>query len=1498
MNKFPQKQGLYDPIFEHDSCGVGFVVHIKNHKSHQIIQDGLGLLCNLNHRGALGADPETGDGSGIMIQIPHQFFLEDCKRLGINLPKAGEYAVASIFLPQNPYARKRCGEVIESQIVEKDLKLLGWRNVPINMDYVGKQAKSSMPVIRQLFVSPHQKGKFNQNLFENKLYVTRKAIRSSLQDEEDFVISSMSSRTIVYKGMLIPNQMKHFFPDLLDSRMQSAMALVHTRFPTNTFPRWDLVQPFRNLAHNGEINTLRGNINRMIGRRANLKSPLYENISELYPIIIPRGSDSACMDNVFEFLIQSGYTPAHAMMMMVPEAWEHNPDMTPEKLAFYEYHEHLMEPWDGPASLTFTNGIQIGAILDRNGLRPSRYVVTKDDLVIMASEVGAVHIDPENVHYKGRLQPGKMFLVDTQEGRIIDDKELKAEICRKKPYAKWIKNNVLKLSDLPKPQQIRSSDFDTLLLRQKLFGYSSEDLNLLLTPMMENGVEAAGSMGNDTPLAVLSDNSRLLYDYFKQIFAQVSNPPVDAIREELVMSLTSRLGHEKNILDPGPEHARMLKLEHPILNNEQLEKIKELNKQDFKSSTLSMLFDTKMGLEGFVNALQKLCQKAEDEVNAGSVLLVLSDRGVSKTKAPIPALLAVGAVHHHLIRKRKRYRTGLVIETGEAREIAHFCLLVGYGAGAINPYLVFETFENIIGKKSFKKNFTLEKAIQNYLNAIRKGMFKVFSKMGISTIQSYRGAQVFEAVGLDDDLVENYFTGTSSRISGIGLHEIAQETLLRHKTAMEETPDTRNILPVGGFYNWRRRGEYHQINPVMTNTLQKAVRTDSKDAYDEFLLLVNDQKHRFSTPRDLFVFKKSTPIKLKNVEPASEIVKRFVTGAMSLGSISKEAHETLAIAMNSIGARSNSGEGGEDSARYVKRENGDMPHSAIKQVASGRFGVTIHYLVNCSEIQIKIAQGAKPGEGGQLPGEKVSKYIAKVRHSIPGVTLISPPPHHDIYSIEDLAQLIFDLKNSNPEAKINVKLVAEAGVGTIAAGVAKAHADIITIAGHDGGTGASPLTSIKHAGVPWELGISEAHQTLMLNQLRGRVRLQTDGQLKTGRDVAVAAMLGAEEFGFSTIPLIAIGCIMMRKCHLNTCPVGIATQNPELRKKFTGKPEHVIKYFFFVAEELRKIMAKLGFRKVEEMVGRTDMLVQRKDIKHWKAGKVNLSTVLHKVPLGEDDNFYCTQKQNHGLESQLDHKIIKKSAKALKERKAVKFSLPIFNTNRAVGTLLSSEIAKKYGEKGLPENTIHCKFQGSAGQSFGAFLARGVTLELEGDANDYTGKGLSGGKLIIYPPKNSSFRAEENILVGNTVLYGATEGEVFLSGIAGERFAVRNSGAIAVVEGVGDHGCEYMTGGNVIILGETGKNFAAGMSGGISYVFDENKKFESKCNPSMVALENVTDTEEKLWLLKWITLHQENTGSFRAVQLLENWNKTIRNFIKVMPHEYRIVIETLKNKAA
>ncbi|MEC9361319.1 MAG: glutamate synthase large subunit [SAR324 cluster bacterium] len=1492
--KYPEKQGLYDPQFEHDSCGVGFVAQIKNRQSHQVVQQGLRLLCNLDHRGALGADPDTGDGSGILIQIPHHFFVEECQQAGFYLPEVGEYGIASIFLPQDPVARRHCGEVIESHIVENGMDLLGWRDVPINIDYVGKQARSTMPAMRHLFMGYRRLENFDQEKFERKLYITRKAIRTALQDVEGLIITSMSSRTIVYKGMLIPHQMEHFFLDLSDLRISSSIALVHTRFPTNTFPRWDLVQPFRNLAHNGEINSLRGNINWMLGRRPILASPLYDNIKEIQPVIIPRGSDSACMDNVFEFLIQSGYSLPHAMMMMVPEAWEKNPDMNPEKQAFYEFHDHLMEPWDGPASLTFTDGVRIGATLDRNGLRPSRYVVTKDDFVIMGSEVGAVDIDPENIKFKGRLQPGKMFLVDTEEGRIIDDSELKKGICSAQPYARWLKENVLKLSSLPKPAKVPETDFDTLLMRQKIFGYTNEDLNLLLTPMVSDGFEASGSMGNDTPLAVLSEKPRLLYDYFKQIFAQVSNPPVDAIREELVMSLTSRLGPQRNILEPGPEHARMLKLDHPILNNEQLAQLKELDINDFYSSTLSILFDVEKGVGGLASALSQLCRKAENAVISGSSFIVLSDRGTGKEQVPIPALLAVAAVHHHLILKRKRYKTGIIVETGEAREIAHFCLLISYGAGAINPYLAFETFEQMINQKALPPELTLDKANENYLKAIRKGMYKVFSKMGISTIQSYRGAQIFEAIGLDEDLVHSHFSGTPSRINGIGIEEIAQESLIRHRDALGEASETKDILPGGGFYNWRRRGEFHQINPVMSNTLQDAVRKNSQEEYDEFSKLVNNPANCISTPRSLFEFAEGYPISIDEVEPTAEIVKRFVTGAMSFGSISIESHQTLAIAMNRIGGRSNSGEGGEDPQRFEKRDNGDWPVSNVKQVASGRFGVTINYLVNCNELQIKVAQGAKPGEGGQLPGNKVSEEIANVRNSTPGVTLISPPPHHDIYSIEDLAQLIFDLKNANPKAKINVKLVAEAGVGTISAGVAKAHADIITIAGHDGGTGAAPLTSIKHAGIPWELGLSEAHQTLMLNHLRGRVRLQTDGQLKTGRDVAVAALLGAEEYGFATIPLIAIGCIMMRKCHLNTCPVGIATQNPELRKKFQGQPEHVINYFFFVAEELRKIMAELGFRKIDEMIGRTDMLKQRSDIKHWKARKVDLSALLYQVSVGEDDTRYCTQEQDHGLEKQLDHQIIAQAKAALEEEKPVKISLPIVNVNRAVGTMLSSQIARKYGGKGLADNTIHCKFNGSAGQSFGAFLAHGVTLELEGEANDYTGKGLSGGRLIVYPPTSSTFKAENNILVGNTVLYGATSGEVFFRGIAGERFAVRNSGADAVVEGVGDHGCEYMTGGKVIVLGGSGKNFAAGMSGGIAYVLDEKGIFEGNCNTEMVDLESVDETEEKIWLRETIERHQQYTGSQRADNLLKNWEEVLAKFVKVMPIEYKAVLEKLQ----
>ena len=1492
--KYPEKQGLYDPQFEHDSCGVGFVAQIKNRQSHQVVQQGLRLLCNLDHRGALGADPETGDGSGILIQIPHHFFVEECQQAGFYLPEVGEYGIASIFLPQDPVARRHCGEVIESHIVENGMDLLGWRDVPINIDYVGKQARSTMPAMRHLFMGYRRLENFDQEKFERKLYITRKAIRTALQDVEGLIITSMSSRTIVYKGMLIPHQMEHFFLDLSDLRISSSIALVHTRFPTNTFPRWDLVQPFRNLAHNGEINSLRGNINWMLGRRPILASPLYDNIKEIQPVIIPRGSDSACMDNVFEFLIQSGYSLPHAMMMMVPEAWEKNLDMNPEKQAFYEFHDHLMEPWDGPASLTFTDGVRIGATLDRNGLRPSRYVVTKDDFVIMGSEVGAVDIDPENIKFKGRLQPGKMFLVDTEEGRIIDDSELKKGICSAQPYARWLKENVLKLSSLPKPAKVPETDFDTLLMRQKIFGYTNEDLNLLLTPMVSDGTEASGSMGNDTPLAVLSEKPRLLYDYFKQIFAQVSNPPVDAIREELVMSLTSRLGPQRNILEPGPEHARMLKLDHPILNNEQLAQLKELDINDFYSSTLSILFDVEKGVGGLASALSQLCRQAENAVISGSSFIVLSDRGTGKEQVPIPALLAVAAVHHHLILKRKRYKTGIIVETGEAREIAHFCLLISYGAGAINPYLAFETFEQMINQKALPPELTLDKANENYLKAIRKGMYKVFSKMGISTIQSYRGAQIFEAIGLDEDLVHGHFSGTPSRINGIGIEEIAQESLIRHRDALGEASETKDILPGGGFYNWRRRGEFHQINPVMSNTLQDAVRKNSQEKYDEFSKLVNNPANCISTPRSLFEFAEGYPISIDEVEPTAEIVKRFVTGAMSFGSISIESHQTLAIAMNRIGGRSNSGEGGEDPQRFEKRDNGDWPVSNVKQVASGRFGVTINYLVNCNELQIKVAQGAKPGEGGQLPGNKVSEEIANVRNSTPGVTLISPPPHHDIYSIEDLAQLIFDLKNANPKAKINVKLVAEAGVGTISAGVAKAHADIITIAGHDGGTGAAPLTSIKHAGIPWELGLSEAHQTLMLNHLRGRVRLQTDGQLKTGRDVAVAALLGAEEYGFATIPLIAIGCIMMRKCHLNTCPVGIATQNPELRKKFQGQPEHVINYFFFVAEELRKIMAELGFRKIDEMIGRTDMLKQRSEIKHWKARKVDLSALLYQVSVGEDDTRYCTQEQDHGLEKQLDHQIIAQAKAALEEEKPVKISLPIVNVNRAVGTMLSSQIARKYGGKGLADNTIHCKFNGSAGQSFGAFLAHGVTLELEGDANDYTGKGLSGGRLIVYPPTSSTFKAENNILVGNTVLYGATSGEVFFRGIAGERFAVRNSGADAVVEGVGDHGCEYMTGGKVIVLGGSGKNFAAGMSGGIAYVLDEKGIFEGNCNTEMVDLESVDETEEKIWLRETIERHQQYTGSQRADNLLKNWDEVLAKFVKVMPIEYKAVLEKLQ----
>ena len=1493
--RYPERQGLYDPTLEHDSCGVGFIVDMHNRASHDIIRQGLELIGNLEHRGALGADPETGDGCGILIQIPHAFFAEECPSSGFSLPAPGEYGIATVFLPQNQNHRFHCGSVIESTIIDSGLELLGWRDLPVDTRHVGVQATEAMPIIRQVFVAKGTED-LDAEGFERKLYVTRKTIRNALQDEEYFLIISMSSRVMIYKGMLTPFQMDRFFTDLADPRVVSAMILMHTRFPTNTFPRWDLAQPFRMLAHNGEINTLRGNINWMRARRPTFESDYYDDIHELMPIVIPRGSDSACLDNVLEFLVQSGYSLAQAMMMLVPEAWENHPSMSVEKKAFYEYHEHLMEAWDGPAALAFTDGVQIGAILDRNGLRPARYVVTQDDRVIMASEVGAIEIPPEEIVSKGRLQPGRMFLVDTRQGRIIDDQELKTEICNSKPYGEWLENHSIQLESLPLKDPVPQTDFETLLRRQKIFGYTMEDLMVLMLPMIETAVEATGSMGNDAPLAVLSSKPRLLFDYFKQIFAQVSNPAIDSIREELVMSLTSRLGRSHNLLQAGPEHAGMLKLEHPLLTNEELTRIKHNKEKELKPSILSMLFSKDAGEQGLEEALNRLCQDAEKAVQQDHRLLILSDRGADDKKVPIPCLLATAAVHHHLIRQRVRLKASIIVETGEAREIAHFCLLIGYGAGAVNPYLAYESFEEML-QRGLASGIKPEEAISNYRKAVKKGMFKVFAKMGISTIQSYRGAQIFEAIGLNDDLVREHFSGTPTRISGIGLKEIGKEVLLRHKAAFNDTADLRDTLEAGGHYFWRRRGEYHQINPLTTNLLQKASRSNSVSTFSEFSKLSDDQSIFMSTPRGLLDFRQGESIPLGEVEAASSIVQRFVTGAMSLGSISQEAHETLAIAMNRLKARSNSGEGGEDAERFEPLSNGDWPNSAIKQVASGRFGVTIHYLVNCRELQIKVAQGAKPGEGGQLPGKKVSEYIAKVRNSTPGVTLISPPPHHDIYSIEDLAQLIFDLKNSNPDAKINVKLVAEAGVGTIAAGVAKAHADIITISGHDGGTGASPLTSIKHAGVPWELGLSEAHQTLLLNRLRGRVRLQTDGQLKTGRDVAIAGMLGAEEFGFSTAPLVAIGCIMMRKCHLNTCPVGIATQDPNLRKKFVGQPEHVVNYFFFVAEEVRQIMASLGIKEFKQLVGRTDLLKQ-KPMDHWKASQVDLSDLLYQPPVGSGDTLHCTQDQDHGIEKQIDHQLIQQAGPALESKKMVRIEGQIRNTDRAFGALLSSEIAKKYGSDGLPEGTIHCQFKGSAGQSFGAFLASGVTLELEGDANDYTGKGLSGGRLVIYPPKKSSFRAEENILIGNTVLYGATSGEAFFRGIAGERFAVRNSGVNAIVEGVGDHGCEYMTGGRVVVLGPTGRNFAAGMSGGIAYVVDADKQFKNLCNPGMVELEQIVDPEEQNWIKHFISRHQQLTESELAAKLLKDWTNTLSMTVKVMPTEYRMVLEKQKLKAA
>ena len=1492
----PAPQGLYHPENEHDACGIGFVASIEGHKSHDIITKGIQILINLTHRGACGCDPETGDGAGILIQIPHAFFERECKRLGFGLPSPGEYGVGMIFLPVERHERILCEGIIEKIVREEGLTVLGWRDTPIDGNMIGRLARNTQPYIEQVFI--RRAPGMDQDALERKLYVVRKRIEAAVAEAElkekgFFYVPSLSSRTIVYKGLLLAPQITHFYKELSDPEVASALALVHQRFSTNTFPTWHLAHPYRYICHNGEINTLRGNINWMRARQSTLASHLFgDDIKKLLPIIVPGGSDSAMLDNAVELLRLAGRSMPHVMAMLIPEAWDNDTTMPEDIKAFYEYHASLMEPWDGPAAVAFTDGQVIGAKLDRNGLRPGRYLVTSDGLVVMASEAGVLPVKPEDIRMKGRLAPGRFLLVDTVQKRLIPDEEVKKELAARQPYAQWIKQYQITLDHLPSPSRVQPTDHETIRMRQRAFGYTDEDLKTILLPMATNGEEPVGSMGTDTPLACLSDKPQLLFNYFKQTFAQVTNPAIDPIREDLVMSLNCYIGSEGNILEEKPENCHTLKLRHPIITNWRLEKLRRVSHGDFLATTLPILFRAKDGVDGMQEAVDRLCRRASLAIKSGYTLLILSDRGVDDEYVPIPSLLALSAVHNHLIREETRNQVALIVESGEPREVMHFALLLGYGASAVNPYLAIETLEEMHQNGAFPPEYSFDKVLKNYMKAVDKGLLKTFSKMGISTLQSYQGAQIFEAIGLNRSLVERYFAGTPSRIEGVGMEVLAREALMKHAFSLERPGESETELEVGGNYQYRVRGEKHMINPLTVSKLQHAVRQSRYDTYQEYADIVNQQNRDLYTLRGMFDLRPAgPPVPLEEVEPASEIVKRFATGAMSFGSISKEAHETLAIAMNRIGGRSNTGEGGEDEARFHPDPNGDLRRSAIKQVASARFGVTTNYLVNADDLQIKIAQGAKPGEGGQLPGHKVDEVIARIRHSIPGVQLISPPPHHDIYSIEDLAQLIHDLKNVNPQARISVKLVAEVGVGTVAAGVAKAHADVILISGYDGGTGASPISSIRHAGIPWELGLSETQQVLVLNDLRSRVRLQVDGKLQTGRDVAIAAMLGAEEFGFSTMPLISMGCIMMRKCHLNTCPVGVATQDPELRKKFQGQPEHVINFFFFIAEDLRQIMASLGFRTVDEMVGRVDCLAQRQDVEHWKAKGIDLSSVLYNPPVPSHVGRRCLIAQDHGLEKALDHKLIEYAREALNHRQPVTASLPIRNVHRSVGAMLSGEIARRYGSQGLPDDTIRFWFRGSAGQSFGAFLAKGVTFLLEGEANDYVGKGLSGGRLIIYPPRNSPFVPEENILVGNVVLYGATSGEAFFNGMAGERFAVRNSGATAVVEGVGDHGCEYMTKGLVVVLGRTGRNFAAGMTGGIAYVLDQTGDFPSVCcNRAGVDLEPVTDPEDIDTLRLLIGRHSELTGSPQAKWILENWESILPRFIKVFPHEYKRVL--------
>ena len=1492
-------QGLYNPIFEHDACGVGFVCNIKGQSSNAIVKQGVEVLHRLAHRGAVGSDPKTGDGAGILIQTPHDFLKKVAQDIQIDLPDLGAYGCGLVFLPQDNQERKFCKEIFEKVIQEQGQIFLGWRTVPIDDSGIGQGAKSTQSVFEQIFIGRSQQI-IDALVFERKLYCIRKQVesiilKSDLLQKEYFYITNISGRTLSYKGLLMPEQIDNFFLDLKDESLKSALCLVHSRYSTNTFPTWNLAQPFRFLAHNGEINTLRGNINGVRARERLLASELFgADIEKLKPVIVEGGSDSAAMDNFFELLVLSGRPLEHAMMMLIPAAWEHDQDMSKELRDFYKYHACFMEPWDGPAAVAFTDGQNIGAILDRNGLRPGRYILTHDDLVVMASEVGVLDIDPAKIKISGRLEPGKMFFIDTHSGQIIQDAQIKQDVCRRFTYGLWNQENMVDLDKLIGSETYNKRP-QNLLAQLKAFGYSREDLKMVIQPMAQEAKEPVGSMGSDIPYAFLSKKPQILFNYFRQLFAQVTNPPIDSIREKLVMSLESFIGPEKNILEQTPKHSHKLRVRNPILTNQELEKIRDISINSFKTKTIYTFFDALSGKEGFAQALKRICFEAEYALEQGYSFIILSDRGADKDNIALPSLLATSAIHQYLVKKTIRSQVALVVESAEPREVHHFALLFGYGADCINPYLAYEAVEYLIQEKEI--NLESKTALKNYNKAITDGILKIVSKMGISTLRSYRGAQIFEALGLDNEFTNKYFSGTVSRISGVGLEGIVQETRQRHLQAYAPRGTDAEYLASGGIYQWKKDGEFHLWNPQSIAALQDAVVNADYDKYKEFASLINDQSQNPTTLRSLLKFsntgakgEKIKSISIDEVEPAQNILKRFVTGAMSFGSISGAAHETIAIAMNRIGGKSNTGEGGEDPNRFITLPNGDSRRSAIKQVASGRFGVTINYLVNADELQIKISQGAKPGEGGQLPGHKVSEIIARTRYTTQGVTLISPPPHHDIYSIEDLAQLIFDLKNANPLARVSVKLVSEVGVGTVAAGVAKGHADMILISGGDGGTGASPRSSIRYAGLPWELGLAETHQTLLLNNLRSRVRLQTDGGMRTGRDVAIAALLGAEEYGFCSAILVVIGCVMLRHCHLNNCSVGVATQDNILQKRFRGKSEHIVNYFNFIVQELREIMAELGLRTVDEMIGRTDLLELNRQIIPDKAKGVDYSKILYKPQLSENVGRYCQTKQDSGLDQVLDQKLIQIWENCLKKNESVNVSLKINNTNRTTGAMLSGEITRRCGDGVLLEDALRYKFNGIAGQSFGAFLAKGITFELEGLANDYIGKGVSGGKIIVYPNRNINYQVDENIIVGNTSFYGAISGEAYISGVAGERFCVRNSGLYAVVEGVGDHGCEYMTGGRVIILGKTGRNFAAGMSGGIAYVYDQDKTFKNRCNLDMVELERIKE-DDRDTIYHLLSNHFKYTKSVKAKKILANLHGELKKFVRVMPIEYKRILE-------